>query len=163
MLVYHLWCCAASTWEQFHKCSWTESGIILDMSSANERQHYISLWLSPNPEWSLLNLQHIFGNYTFEITTTFPRGQWVIEDINSSPPIAIYMHWWTWSTLVQVVACHLSGATPLPAPMLPYYQLDAWEQTSVNFESKIKNFSFIKMHLKLSPAKWWPYCTGEMS
>ena len=64
---------------------------------------------------------------------------------------------------ICVMACHLSGATPLPTPMLPCYQLDAWEQTSVNFESKLKNFSFIKLHFKLSSAKWRPYCPGPWS
>ena len=28
---------------------------------------------------------------------------------------------------------------------------------------KIQNFSFTKMHLKLSSAKWRPFCPGEMS
>ena len=40
-------------------------------------------------------------------------------------------HW-----IVQVMACCLSGARPLPEPMLPYYQLDPLKQTSVKFESK---------------------------
>ena len=26
---------------------------------------------------------------------------------------------------------------------------------------KIQNFSFTKMHMKISSAKWWPFCLGE--
>ena len=46
----------------------------------------------------------------------------------------------TVSALVQVMACHLFGAKPLPEPMLTYYQVDPEEQTSVKFESKYKVF-----------------------
>ena len=46
------------------------------------------------------------------------------------------------------MACHLFGAKPLPEPLLAYCQLDAWEQTSVKFESKYQNFSFKKIYLK---------------
>ena len=28
----------------------------------------------------------------------------------------------------------------------------------IEIRSKIQNFSFIKMHLKMSSAKWWPFC-----
>ena len=38
------------------------------------------------------------------------------------------------------MACRLFGAKPLPEIILPYSQLDPWEQTSVKFESKYKNF-----------------------
>ena len=38
------------------------------------------------------------------------------------------------------MACRLSGAKPLPEPMLTYCQLDPQEQTSVKFESKYKTF-----------------------
>ena len=29
------------------------------------------------------------------------------------------------------------------------------------FLMKIQNFSFMKMHPKISSAKWWPYCLGR--
>ena len=45
--------------------------------------------------------------------------------VNSSPPCAEYMHWWTGSALVEVMACRLFGAKPLPEPMLTYCQLYA--------------------------------------
>ena len=72
----------------------------------------------------------------FEVTRTFLRGQWG----NSSPPSATYMHQWTGSKLVQVMACRLFGAKSLPELMLTYCQLDPEEQTSVKFKSKYKTF-----------------------
>ena len=63
--------------------------------------------------------------------------------INSYPPSAayiMYMRQWTGSALVQVMTCRLFGDKPSPAPMLDYYQLDRYEQTSVKFESKYKTF-----------------------
>ena len=60
-------------------------------------------------------------------------------------PSAAYMHRWTGSTLVQVMACRLFGTKPLPEPMQTLCQLDPQEQTSVKFESKCKIFH------------WW-YC-----
>ena len=59
------------------------------------------------------------------------RPQWVKEPwywlwyhgINSSPPGTTCMHWWTGSALIQVMACHLCCAKPLPEPMLTYCQL----------------------------------------
>ena len=47
---------------------------------------------------------------------------------------------WTGPALVQVIACRLFGAKPLPEPMLPYCRLDTREQTSMKFESKYKSF-----------------------
>ena len=64
------------------------------------------------------------------------RPRW----INSSPPSAAYMRQWTGSSLVHVMACCLFATKPLSKPMLGYYQLDPWEQTSVNFKSKFKTF-----------------------
>ena len=53
--------------------------------------------------------------------------------INSSPPSALvpYMRQWTLSALVQIMACCLIGAEPLPEPMLTYCWLDPKEQTLV--------------------------------
>ena len=47
---------------------------------------------------------------------------------NSSPPSAAYtcMRQWTGTILVQVMACRLCGAKPLPEPKLAYCQLDSW-------------------------------------
>ena len=56
--------------------------------------------------------------------------------INSFPPNAAYMRQWTGSALVQVMAWHRTGDTPLPKPMLIYCQFDPCKQLSVNIESK---------------------------
>ena len=44
--------------------------------------------------------------------------------INSSSPSAAYMHQWTGSALVQVMACRLLSTKPLAEQMLAYCQLD---------------------------------------
>ena len=77
-----------------------------------------------------------------------PRPLWV----NSSPPSAAYMRQWTGPSLVQVMACRLFDAEPLPEQMLIYCQLDPWEQVSVKFN---QNFclSYKKMHFKMPSAK----------
>ena len=64
--------------------------------------------------------------------------------INSSPPIAAYTRQWTGSTFVQVMACRLFGAIPLPEPMLAYCQLASREQISVKFESEFLYFHWRK-------------------
>ena len=46
---------------------------------------------------------------------------------NWSPPSAAFMRQWTGSSLVQVMACRLFGAKPLPETMLTYCQLDSRE------------------------------------
>ena len=73
------------------------------------------------------------------------------------------MRQWIASALVQIMACRLFGVKPLSVPMLDYHKLDSWEQASLVFFIKIHNFSFAKMHLKISSAKWRPFCPGEMS
>ena len=68
--------------------------------------------------------------------------------INSSPPSAAYVRQWIGSALVQIMACRRFGAKPLSTPMLGYchFIVIAW--------------SFTKMHLKMSSAKWRPFCPG---
>ena len=41
---------------------------------------------------------------------------------------------------VQITACRLFGAKPLSEPMLSFWQLDPWEQTSLKIKSKLKYF-----------------------
>ena len=53
------------------------------------------------------------------------------------------------------MACCLVGAKPLTEPMLWYWTI------GTNFSqilSEIHTFSFEKMHLKISSAKWWQFC-----
>ena len=51
----------------------------------------------------------------------------------------------------------LASAKPLSKPMLDYRQLESKEQTSVKSFSEIHTFSFMKMHLKISSWKCWPF------
>ena len=44
--------------------------------------------------------------------------------LNSCPPSAACMRQWTGLALVQIMACRLFGANPLPEPLLTYCQLD---------------------------------------
>ena len=46
------------------------------------------------------------------------------ELFNSSLPGAAYMRQWTGSALVQIMACRLFGAKPLPEPTLTYSEMD---------------------------------------
>ena len=78
-------------------------------------------------------------------------------DFNSSPPSAASMRRWIGSALFQILACCLFGTKPLSNPTLGYCQFDSYEQTSGKFFIKIQNFSFPKMHLKISSAKWRPF------
>ena len=80
--------------------------------------------------------------------------------VNSAPPSAAYMHQGTGSALVHVMACRLFGAKPLPKPMLGYSQLDSEGTNLSEILIKIQNFSFTKMHLKISSSKWRPFCSG---
>ena len=84
-------------------------------------------------------------------------AQWVI----SSPPNASYMCQWISTALVQIMAYCLFGAKPLSEPILGYCQLPWIGPFRTNFSEiliKIQNFSFTKMHLKISSAKRWPFC-----
>ena len=83
-----------------------------------------------------------------------------MDTYNSSPPSAAYMRQWIGPSLVQVLACRLFGAKPLPEPMLAYWQLDSWEQISVKFESEFYHFHSRKCTWKCRLPKWWPFCPG---
>ena len=73
-------------------------------------------------------------------------------------------------TLVQIMAYHLLGATPLSEPMLPYCKLDPKEHISVKFYLKFKSFHSRKCtricrlwngsHFALTSMCWpypWPW------
>ena len=77
---------------------------------------------------------------------------------------AAYMRQWTRSALVQVMACRLFGAKPLPEPMLAYCQLDSWEQISVKFESEFYHFHLKHMHFEIVVCQIeGHFVQGEMS
>ena len=64
----------------------------------------------------------------------------ILPPVNSSPPSAIYAHQWIVSALVQIMAWHRIGAKPLSKPMLGYYELDHYKQTSMKFNRNTKFF-----------------------
>ena len=83
-----------------------------------------------------------------------------VDLINSSPPRSAYMRQWTGSALLQIMACRLFGAKPLPEPMLAYCQLDSWEQISVKFESEFYRFDSRKCIWTCRLPRWQPFCPG---
>ena len=58
------------------------------------------------------------------------------------------MRQWTGPSSVQIMACRLFGAKPLPEPMLVYCQLDSWEHISVKLKSEFYHFHLRKCILK---------------
>ena len=58
------------------------------------------------------------------------------------------------------MAYPLFSAKPLSEPMLTYWQLDPWEQTSVKFQSKFCDFHSRNCISKCHLLKWWPFCSG---
>ena len=73
---------------------------------------------------------------------------------NSSPTSATYIYQWIGSALVLIMACCLFSAKPL-SMLLPIGPL---ETNLSEISIKILNFSFMKMHPKISSAKWQPFC-----
>ena len=59
------------------------------------------------------------------------------------------------------MARRLFDANPLPEAMLAYYQLDSWEQISVQFESEFYHFNSRKCLKICRRSKWRPFCPGE--
>ena len=100
------------------------------------------------------------------VTTVRPdyieiRNVFYTISVNSSPPSAAYVRQWIESALVHIMACRLSGAKKLSSKaMLGYCQFDPWEQNSVKYQSKYKNFHSRKCFGKY---RLRPFCPGEMS
>ena len=63
-----------------------------------------------------------------------------LKSVNSLWANAAEWHLRTGLALVQVMACPMVAAKPLPEPLLIYCQLDREEHISVKFESKYKTF-----------------------
>ena len=61
-------------------------------------------------------------------------------NFNSSPPGAAYMHQWTGSALVQIMAWCLFGTKPLPEPMLTYLSFGPLGTNQWNLNQKTKLF-----------------------
>ena len=81
--------------------------------------------------------------------------------IHSSSPSAAYMHHWTESASVQVMACRLFGDKPLPEPMLAYFQLHFCKQISVKLEPEFYHFHSRKCISNCHLPKWRPFCPSR--
>ena len=79
---------------------------------------------------------------------------------SSSPRSASYMRQWTGWALVQIMACSLIGAKPLSKPSWNIVNWTLRNKLQWN-SNKLQNFSYMEMHLKMSSAKWRPFCPGE--
>ena len=64
------------------------------------------------------------------------------------------MRQWTGLALVQIIACHMSGAKASSDLLL----IGPLETSFNEIRIKIQRFSLIKMHLEMSSAKWRPFC-----
>ena len=71
------------------------------------------------------------------------------------------MHQWIGSALVQIMTCCLLGAKPLSKPILGLLSTGSLGTKFSETFIKIQNFSFMKMHRKISSVKWRPFCPGE--
>ena len=58
------------------------------------------------------------------------------------------------------MARRLFGTKSLSEPMRTYCQADPLEQTQTKYQSKYKTFPFNKTNLKMSSAKYRPFCSG---
>ena len=65
-----------------------------------------------------------------------------------------YMCQWTRPSLVQIMACRVFGAKPLSEPIVYYCQLDLRKRLQSNCIQR----KFKKILLKMSSAKWRPFC-----
>ena len=109
--------------------------------------------------WEGLSLPHDtkFGNCRCKIVDSRSFHSWSLihglrwTGLIKVGPGAAYMRQWTSSSLVQIMACRLLGAKPLPEPMLSYCQLD-----SVKYESEFYHFQWRKCNWKCCLPKWRP-------
>ena len=110
---------------------------IYDVNSCTQKDR---LWYWKRP-WVFVCLQNDFEPhlvysgrvYKNNIDARIPIRTIFQNSINSAAPSAANIFQGTLSALVQLMACRLFGAKPLPEPMLTYCQLDSYEQTSVKF------------------------------
>ena len=112
--------------------------------------------------WSCNNRGRLFPGVPSDCSNlNFTWNLWllhVIQMVNSFPPRATYMHQWSGSALVQLMACCLYGAKPLPEPMLAYCQSDSWQQISVKLELEFCYFHSRKCIWNCRLPQWWPFC-----
>ena len=82
-----------------------------------------------------LRVKIIKGKYLLKSKISLSGLSYLLTVNSLWPSDAI---WWTWSTLVKKMACHLFGAKPWPEPMSTYCPPDHLWQNSVTCESEYK-------------------------
>ena len=136
------------------------------------RSHYlIQCWLcidwttrnklqwSSNQDTKIFIHQNACENALCEMGAIWSSGWWV----NSFSPSATYMSQWIGSASAQIMACRLFGAKPLSyITSAGLLSIGPLETNISEILIQIQNFSFTKMHLKISSAKRWPFCPWEM-
>ena len=99
----------------------------------------------------VLRYKNIFA---FSITSQHWDGAGVV---NASLPTSPYMHQWIMSALVRIMACRLFSTKPLFKTSAGLLSIGPLRRNLSEILIKIQNFSLMKMHLKISSAKWWPF------
>ena len=84
---------------------------------------------------------------------------WLIG-VSSLSPSDAYMRRKPSPSLVRIMAYHLVGAKPSSCWNFVNWTLRYIFQYFSKMVTKIHIFSFTKKHLKISYAKWWPFCLG---
>ena len=79
--------------------------------------------------------------------------------VNTSNPDDAYMRQWIGSLFLHVMTCRLTDAKLSPKPM-QCRLVAVWNFVN-KFQWKFNHKKDIKLHLKLSPAKWRPFCLGR--
>ena len=114
-------------------------------------EYYHSHWILLTKGQHLLLVQHqaiIWSNTGLVCRCMCVIWSWWF---NTSPPSAAYMRQWNGSLLAQIMGCRLFGGVIVNWTL---------RKKCSKILIKIQNFSFTKMHLKISSVKWWPFCPG---
>ena len=94
-----------------------------------------------------------------DVECSFLKHNRLSKLLTHLPYSATYMRKWIGSALFQIIACRLFGAKPLYKLIILVIRPLGLTFSELLIE--IQNFSFTKMHLKISSAKWRPFCPGE--
>ena len=107
------------------------------------------LWtFTPHTKWYMEQSWNVF--IVVNVTRLLSRRYNCQWRFNSPPPSVAYMGRWTGSVFVQVMACRLFGAKPLPEPVLTYCQLYPKNKFPWNSNICMKENAFEKVGCKMA-------------
>ena len=90
------------------------------------------------------------------------RGKFLVNTLSVA-----FLSRWTGSSLAQIMACSLCGATPFPFPIVTSdLGLNPKEQTSARLQENIiesNQFSLTKVYMNFIFLLWWSFLWREMS